>query len=392
MLNDLARRRRNSRMRAERRRAEDPAVSAAPTEAAAKPSSTGAAPAPHPLAAKPSAAASLLYRALRPVYAVATSAAPAPHPLVRSLAGAAIASVLLARSVGLLALRPPPVHLAAAGAAAAAAALAALGPARGSAALLALAAAALVRVAHRHPADGPGHRVGAHGFAGPGPPENSLAALEALAAADAAGAFAGAHFPFVEVDVQETRDGHVVLFHDAALSPAAFPEGGANLKPLAALRARGLDPYSARVADVDLAELQALALGGRPGAAAPTLAAFLVRCAEVNLRRSVAVEVKALRSDAARAALLDAVAGYKLARGRALAAAAAPLYPPLGAAGLIAFPQLWAAAFGEFGSPAWARWAAEVRVRGLAARCVHLHHLDFARGWVADGPTGRLYV
>jgi hypothetical protein len=374
-------------MRAERRHAEDPAAAAAPAEAAA----TGAAPAPHPLAAKPSAATSLLYRALRPVYAVATGAAPAPHPLVRSLAAAAIAGVLLARSARLLALRLPPARFAA-GAAAAAGALAALGPARGAAALLALAAAALVRVAHRHPADGPGHRVGAHGFAGPGPPENSIAALEALAAADAAGAYAGAHFPFVEIDVQETRDGHVVLFHDAALSAAAFPEGGANLKPLAALRARGLDPHAARVADVDLAELQALALGGQAGAAAPTLAEFLARCGEVNLRRSVAVEVKALRSDAARAALLDAVAGYKLARGRALAAARAPLYPPLGAAGLVAFPQLWAAAFGEFGSPAWARWAGEVRARGLAARCVHLHHLDFARGWVADGPAGRVYV
>jgi len=79
-----------------------------------------------------------------------------------------------------------------------------------------------------------GPRVLAHrGLAGPGAPENTLAAFGRATAAGA---------EYLETDAQCTRDGHAVLFHDSSLR-----------------RITG-DPRP--IAELDLAELQGIDLGG----------------------------------------------------------------------------------------------------------------------------------
>lgn len=101
------------------------------------------------------------------------------------------------------------------------------------------------------------------------------------------------------------------------------------------------------------------------------------------MRRTLALEVKALRSDGARQKLLDLLSDYLATHGRALEAdpvAVQRQYKPLGWAGIIAFPHYFAESFGEYGSPQWRRWAGEMRRRGIPARCVHLHALELTHG------------
>lgn len=57
--------------------------------------------------------------------------------------------------------------------------------------------------------------------------------------------------------------------------------------------------------DVTLAQLQLLHLGGREGLRAPTLRAFLSAFRAAGARRPLVVEVKRLRTDAARERLIQ---------------------------------------------------------------------------------------
>lgn len=77
-------------------------------------------------------------------------------------------------------------------------------------------------------------------------PENSLAALERCVALGV---------DLVEIDVRRTRDGQLVIMHDAKVDRTTDGEG--------------------RVADLTLAQLQALSLKGGEAEAPPTLEAFL---------------------------------------------------------------------------------------------------------------------
>ncbi len=91
------------------------------------------------------------------------------------------------------------------------------------------------------------HRAApAHGF-DHAVPENSLAALERCVALGV---------DLVEIDVRRTRDGQLVVMHDARVNRTTDGEG--------------------RVADLTLARIQALRLKGGAGEAPPTLEAFLI--------------------------------------------------------------------------------------------------------------------
>lgn len=131
----------------------------------------------------------------------------------------------------------------------------------------------LLYYVYNHPHDGIGHRVGFIGYQGD-EVENSIGALKAMAAADAAGVYDSAHFPFVEFDIQETKDGELVLFHDVGLG-RAFPKVGPNWKPLCMLREQGIDVTTATVQDLTIEQLKMLHLGGRDGVHVPTFAEFL---------------------------------------------------------------------------------------------------------------------
>jgi hypothetical protein len=207
----------------------------------------------------------LAFARLRRIYAAGVN--PANPKAVRTASMTAVAVYAHLRCWRLLA--QPALF-------ATAAAWAAMGAVQGTAAEVGAALACLAALVAGHPSDGVGHRVGAHGFSG-SLCENTVAALAALAARDAAGEFAaGAEFPFVELDVQESADGGVVVFHDATLAAAfAAFAGGANAAPLRALAAAGVDVRDAAVRELTVAQLQSLHLGGRPGLHVPTLREFM---------------------------------------------------------------------------------------------------------------------
>lgn len=162
---------------------------------------------------------------------------------------------------------------------------------------------AMLYLVHTHPDDGIGHRVGFEGYTGT-QIENTIPAVRALAAADAAGEYTSdripaVHFPFIEFDVRETKDGELVLFHDIGLKLAFalddeleeeenFRSGGGggddkgsdtiinvNSKPLRDLAEQGIDWHTASVEDLTLEQLLTLHLGGREGQHVPTLKEFL---------------------------------------------------------------------------------------------------------------------
>lgn len=90
------------------------------------------------------------------------------------------------------------------------------------------------------------HRAApSHGFEAP-VPENSLAALERCVALGV---------DLVEIDVRRTRDGHLVVMHDAKVDRTTDGKG--------------------RVSDLTLAQIQALRLKGGEHAGPPTLEALL---------------------------------------------------------------------------------------------------------------------
>ncbi len=136
-----------------------------------------------------------------------------------------------------------------------------------------------------------GHRVGFGGYTG-AHIENTISAVQALAAADAAGKYTNSHFPFIEFDVRETKDGELVLIHDQGLR-LAFPMGDGdfddelrnsgssktalniNAEPFKVLAEQGIDRRKAFIEDLTLEQLQTLHLGGREGHHVPTLQSFL---------------------------------------------------------------------------------------------------------------------
>lgn len=126
-----------------------------------------------------------------------------------------------------------------------------------------------------HPEDGIGHRVGAEGYDGEHF-ENTIDALRNLACRDSSGEFddPGTSFPFYECDVQETKDRHLVVFHDPNLA-RAFPNVGPNIKAFSRLRSEGIEPSTCSIADLTFSQLSLLHLGGRDGQHVPSLKEFL---------------------------------------------------------------------------------------------------------------------
>jgi len=138
-------------------------------------------------------------------------------------------------------------------------------------------------------------------------PKNSLQSLRAAV-----------HFQeswrYLEVNVRETGDNQLVVFHTSALHdmlPA--DDHGGNNAAAAQVLADGYDkPYSdLKVAEVTLAELQTLRLNGVPDWVVPTLDEFLDECRSLGVTAPVALEVKELRSSYARNSLLASVALFK---------------------------------------------------------------------------------
>ncbi|KAK9826407.1 hypothetical protein WJX81_000835 [Elliptochloris bilobata] len=224
-----------------------------------------------------------------------------------------------------------------------------------------------------------GHRAGAHGFAGRHC-ENTLEALADLVERDRAGLAPG--LAYVEFDVHETADGELVVLHDLPSLLAASLGAPANAAAAEALHAAGIDARTACAHDLSLAQLQAVKVGGREGVCVPTLEQLLGCCEQEGLERTVAVEIKSLRTGAARERFIALVSGYRASAHCAALERRCPQrqYAPFGWAAAIAFPGAWGRAFGPLGSREWRRWALRCRDSGLPARSCVLHSLDLLQG------------
>ncbi|KAL4428354.1 hypothetical protein ABPG75_002443 [Micractinium tetrahymenae] len=236
------------------------------------------------------------------------------------------------------------------------------------------AAAALVLAVAVLPDDETGHRGGAEGFYGE-LCENTVEAAAALLQREAAEGPLP-HFPYLEFDVQETADGELAVFHDSLLTRSfPTPRGSHNAAVAAQLEAATGIPFRLlTVQDLTLAQLQSLQLGGRAGLKAPSLQQFLDACEAAGAKRTLAIEVKQMLTDAARRRFIDVVGAYRERSAARLGRDASALRHRchwLGWAGVISFPHLFAASFGEYGSPEWHRWAVDFKARGIPVRACH---------------------
>ncbi|EIE22965.1 hypothetical protein COCSUDRAFT_53472 [Coccomyxa subellipsoidea C-169] len=232
----------------------------------------------------------------------------------------------------------------------------------------------------KQPEENVGHRAGAPGFLGTHC-ENTLPALEDLIRRDNAGELPPGALSYVEFDVHETRDGELVILHDLQSVLRASETHEVNAEAAAQLRSAMPDLDRAQVKDVDFAQLQLLHVGGREGLRIPRLADFLGSCQRLGLRRTVAVEVKCVHSDAGRASFIQLLRAYKEQHCAKLEQECpGGDYAPFGWLAAISFPFLWAPSFGEFGTAQWRRWGIEFKKAGIPARSCVVHHIDLVSG------------
>ncbi|KAK9864547.1 hypothetical protein WJX84_005921 [Apatococcus fuscideae] len=223
-----------------------------------------------------------------------------------------------------------------------------------------------------------GHRCGAMGFRG-AHVENTVPALQNLIRRD--NARPADNFSYIEFDIHETLDNKLVVLHDLDRVLRVSAAAPVNAAPLDALRQQGVALEGATVKDVTQAQLQSIHIAGREGLHVPTLGEFLRCCAQEGLRRSVAVEVKSLHSNAGRTELLTQLRLYK-ERYAAKLEDACPerKYPYFDWIAVISFPFFFAASFGEFGSECWRTWGLKFQLEGVNARSCVLHSLDLFAG------------
>eukprot|EP00963_Diacronema_lutheri_P006990 scaffold625_cov324-Pavlova_lutheri.AAC.24 len=219
--------------------------------------------------------------------------------------------------------------------------------------------------------DNPGHRAGAEGYQGR-VVENTIEALERFRERrqvwDAP--------CYVEVDVQETKDGALVLYHDVGGGlKRGFPPRETNRDVIRAVEGRGIPWSRARIRDLTLEEVQSMKLGEQSMAMVPTLDAFLSRCLQLAHTLTVAVEVKDLHSDKGRDAMVQSLATYKKAR-LDRHSQDKPSYEQFGWVCLLAFPSTFANCFGEFGSSEWQRWCWAFNEADVPVRSCVFHALD----------------
>ena len=146
-------------------------------------------------------------------------------------------------------------------------------------------------------------------------PENSLVALKAaLLGRDGKPPIQFLDdFIYLEVDVQETADHHIVLFHDRGLT-RMLPSDASNIEAYRTiLEDKGVQARTGRmrpcVRDLDiqrltLAQIQRLSLRGSTGEQVPELETFLKKCRTWGLKKPLTIDIKHLHSDLARERLI----------------------------------------------------------------------------------------
>ena len=150
-------------------------------------------------------------------------------------------------------------------------------------------------------------------------PENSLIALET-----SINGWQGAtpiikrpDFAYAELDVYETYDGELVVFHDTKLK-RMLPNSGVNAEAykaiIANVKARTGKVYSAnslRMIHLTLDEIKTLTLKGKYEQKVPTLKEVLDLAEDLQISKPILVEIKDIYTDEGRDALVRLVKDYQ---------------------------------------------------------------------------------
>lgn len=140
-----------------------------------------------------------------------------------------------------------------------------------------------------------GHRLGGDIY----PPENTLVAYKKLLSNNQC----DDALKYVELDVCETQDGEIIVFHDMTLS-RVVPKTPQNIEVL-----QGYDFDVVKIKDLPLRILKKLDLGD--GAKIPTLKEVLDVSIAHKLKKQMLIEIKYFHSDAARYDLINLVSSYR---------------------------------------------------------------------------------
>jgi len=144
-----------------------------------------------------------------------------------------------------------------------------------------------------------GHRMGGDVFA----PENTLLCYK-QAVENLQGR---ADFHYVELDIQETKDGQVVVFHDTDGIKRMVPRNNHNLAVLEEVLRR-IEFDKIRISDLTLSQISELTL--ESNARIPSLEEVLEASVRWKLRKPMLIEIKSLRSDQCRYNLIALVARF----------------------------------------------------------------------------------
>lgn len=221
-----------------------------------------------------------------------------------------------------------------------------------------------------------GHRVGAgNGEYHEHLPENSSSALRAaLLGAGKSGNNPiqyHSNFKYLEFDVQETRDGHLVLFHDKSLK-RMLPANSKNKKAISSIikeiRKQVFHPRDLEVdgkikykklgiKDLSLEQLKRLVLSGTLSEKVPTLEEFIFSARELGLVKPLVLEIKSIRSDAAKWKVIELLASFRdeyFSRTDVVFEKGYDMSPT--GVGFLSFPKAFSKSFGKEGSKDRVGW------------------------------------
>ena len=138
-------------------------------------------------------------------------------------------------------------------------------------------------------------------------PENSLILLEHALKGGPYGNSIQYHvnFKYLELDVRETLDGHLIVFHDRNLA-RMVPNRGKNKKTYRNLLSNpkfiertGYRKYKEfQVSDLTLEEIKRFHLRGFPNQSIPTLEEYLSHARQFGLQKPIAIDIKAITDKA----------------------------------------------------------------------------------------------
>ena len=119
------------------------------------------------------------------------------------------------------------------------------------------------------------------------------------------------NFDYLEFDVQETKDGHLVVFHDSKIK-RMLPNSGKNVEVYKQLKDETGKKYSKlKMKYLTLEQVKRLWIWGNTDQKVPTLQEFLDAAAEYGLYKPVSLEIKYLLTQEGLHKAIDILAQFR---------------------------------------------------------------------------------